>query len=146
MHMQDTDLSTPMLARIRNHMLLAVVGIAAGLAIIALGRVLGAAVFGAAIPGWWVALSFVVGMLTIPAVGLSAAFRFLRCPGCQGLVVFQVNAQASPFAARYSRQCRHCGKTIFDGRFTRRMRVAQGIIFFGTILFFGGLTVLSGGH
>jgi hypothetical protein len=144
--MDDTDLSTPMLARIRNHMLLAITGFAVGIAVIALGRVLGGVLFGAAIPGWWVGLSFVLGALTIPVIGIGSAFRILRCPGCNGLVAFQVNGQASPFAARYSRQCRHCGKTIFDGRLTRRMRIVQVVVFFGTILFFGGLSVMRGGH
>ncbi len=144
--MDDTDLTGVMLARIRKHMIVAVSGLVAGIAVIVVGRLLGGAVFGAEVPGWWRGLSFAVGIATIPVIGFWSTFEFLRCPSCNGLVVFQVNAQASPLARRYSKECRHCGKTIFDDRFSRRFRVVQMAVFFGTILFFGGLALLRMGQ
>lgn len=141
--MEDTDLSSPMLARIQTHMLVAVLGVVAGIAILVGGGLIGHALFGADAPGWFRTATFVVGFLMIPVVGFGSTFKLLRCPGCDGLVAFQVSAQASLFPGRYGNQCRHCGKTIFDGRFTRRMRIVQVAIFFGTILFFGSLTLLD---
>jgi hypothetical protein len=141
-----TDLSTAMLARIRNHMLVALLGIGVGIGVLATGRVVGDLVFGSTIPGWWRGLSFLVGIGMIPLVGISATVRYLRCPGCNGFVGFQVSGQASFVADRYSKQCRHCGKTIFDGRFTRRMRILQVCVFFGTILFFTAMAVMKRGR
>jgi hypothetical protein len=134
--MNDTDLSTAMLGRIGRHVMMLPLALGAAIGVLALGRVLGGALFGAVVPGGWVALSFVSAGLAIPVIYLGTAYRMLRCPACNGFVGWQVNAQATLFAHRYSRRCRHCGRTIFDDRYTRRARIAQGALGVGTFLFF----------
>lgn len=140
--MDDTNLSSAMLARIGRHVAVTILGFVGGIGLMVLGAVVGHAVFGDATPSWFRAATLAIGVLFIPVVGIGAAFRMLRCPGCNGHVAMQVSGQAAVFG-NPSCQCRHCGKTIFDDRYRRRVRIMQVVVFFTTLIVFGSAAIFS---
>lgn len=122
------DLITAMRGRFRKHMLTAFGGIF-GCIVIAI--LIGAATrlaFGPDQPGWTLALP-ALGILAIPVIGISSAFRNLRCPACDGIVIYQLSWKFSLFGSRASNECRHCGKTIFDGQITQSFRKVFVVMF-----------------
>jgi len=137
-----------MRSRIRRHMLTSFLGAIGALVVaVLIGGVLHAV--GGDAP--WVArasgFAALGTILLIPVLGWISTFRNLRCPSCNGLVVWQVSTKYSAFGALASNQCRHCGVTIFAPSTTRRFFLVIGLMAIGfglTAAIFGAM--LSAGR
>lgn len=115
----ESSLEREMRVRARRHLLTSLGGFVLAIAMLALLGSLNAWLLGGRLP---LAFGAAVSILLIPAVGFTSTFRNLRCPACEGLVAFQVSANASIFGAAARKTCRHCGKTIFGDSFSRGSR------------------------
>jgi hypothetical protein len=137
--MESSDLVGKMLQRVGSHVLSGVVGIAGAVALVAIGRAVGTSAFGADVPAWLKGTTLLAAVGTFLVAWFGGAYRYLRCPSCNGLVAWQVNQQASPVARRYDRKCRHCGATIFDDRLTRRVQLTLVACVVGTVAVLGAV-------
>jgi hypothetical protein len=128
-----------MRARVRRHMLTAFAGIAAGIFTMVVGGGLAHAVMQASLVAPVTMVVTIGGLVMIPVIGITSAFRNLRCPACNGLVVRQVNYKFSAFGSFARNECRHCGVTIFaPGGSLRFIVLVAGavLVFAGGILSF----------
>lgn len=129
-------LERQMLSRVRTHMLISIAGIVAGVVCMGVVHSIGTRLFGARPPGAFV-LAYVPCVLLMPVIGWFSSVRNLRCPNCDGSVVWQTSANASAFAAMSQKTCRHCGKQIFGRTAQRQWRRTFVLVFVFTILLFG---------
>lgn len=114
-----TPVEAEMIRRVRRHMLTSIGGIL--LTVVVAGVAGGIARSAALAPAVGGLLVF-GAMLLIPIIGFTSTFRNLRCPKCNGLVVFQVSAQYSWFGRFAPKTCRHCGEKIFADDIPQRFR------------------------
>jgi hypothetical protein len=125
-----------MRSRVRRHMLTAFAGIALGIVTMVAGGAVVHLVVPASAAGIATAVVSLAGIAMIPIIGITSAFRNLRCPSCNGLVAMQVSNKFSAFGSFARNDCKHCGVQIFAAGGTRRFLVLVAI---AVLVFFGGI-------
>lgn len=134
------DLELSMATRVRRHMLTSLGGIVLALVLMAVAGVAANTIFGDVLPPW-VRVFPLFGIAMIPAIGFYSTYRNLRCPACEGSVVWQVSWNYSLFSSSASKNCPHCGKKIFGDLIARRFRrmmfvmmaIGMGLGIFGAV-------------
>lgn len=119
--MEETSLETEMKRRVRRHLLMSGGGFLLAIALMVVAGAAAKTIFGASPPAF-VRLIPIGGILLVPAIGFWSTFKNLRCPACEGSVIFQASAQYSMFGAAVSKSCSHCGEKIFADDIPRRFR------------------------
>ena len=140
--MQDNELATQMLSRVRRHLIISYSGVLCAVGSIAAAAVVGRAIFDNDVPKWFRPVVVITGLAMIPTIGFWSTFKMLRCPSCNGLVGWQTNNQLALFSRHKGKECRHCGKTIFDDRVFTDFKIQAAVIVVLTLVFFFGLAVL----
>lgn len=122
-----TELETQMQRRVRRHMLTAFGGFFVAIALLVVAGALSRAAGGAP----WTRVFALLPILAIPVIGFASTWKNLRCPACEGTVIFQASANYSLFYATAPKTCRRCGAKIFADdagrRFMRGLVVAFAI-------------------
>ena len=114
-----TPFESEMIRRVRQHMVTSICGI---LMTVVLAGLAGGFARTASLPPGVGGLLVFGALLLIPIIGFTSTFRNLRCPKCNGGVVFQVSAQYSWFGRFAPKTCRHCGEKIFADDIPQRFR------------------------
>jgi hypothetical protein len=104
--------------RVRRHLVLATLAITTGCAAFGFALYLGSTGTAGMLP----AVLATIGVTVAPMIGLWSTYRNLRCPQCNGFVVYEVSANTSLVGPRPTR-CHHCKTPIF-GEPTRKTRFA----------------------
>jgi hypothetical protein len=102
--------------RVRRHLVLASLAVATGCAAFGFALYLGSTGTAGVLP----AVLATVGVTVAPMIGLWSTYRNLRCPSCNGFVVYEVSANTSLIGPRPAK-CHHCKTPIF-GEPTRKTR------------------------
>jgi len=131
----NLELELAMLRRVRRHLLISVLGIIGGIACLFLVHWAGVLLFHAEPPRAYL-LAYLPCFLLIPVIGLISAHVNVRCPSCNGSVVWQTSANASRFASMAQKNCLHCGKPIFGSVTQRSWRRTFITVFVLTVLLF----------
>lgn len=116
-----TELEIKMRSRVRRHFLtvFGAVGLAALVPVIV--TALAAALSGGR-PPEALLLLFPIAFVAVPIAGIVSTVRNLRCPACEGSVVWVAAWNQSLFAGGATRNCPHCRAQLFPDDQGRRMR------------------------
>ena len=87
------------------------------------------------------ALAFGIGACIVAGVGGGialgwwSAWKYLRCPACDGWIAFYLSAKMSLFSSAYSDECPRCGVTLFGPRSARRrLWIVAAAVLIGALL------------
>jgi hypothetical protein len=133
-----TELETSMAGRVRRHFVtvFGTVAVAVGAPILLVGA---AAALSGGRPPEWLLLLFPLAFLAVPVAGFVSTSRNLRCPGCEGSVVWLAARNQSLFADAAEKTCPHCQKQIFPSDQGLRLRPR-----FAVLMGLGALLALAG--
>ena len=109
----DLDLVLKLQRRTRLHLLLTLGGVI--VAFFVMAAITGVVRASGVAPGF-VEFAPLLVVLLIPVIGFWSTFRFLRCPGCEHLVVREVSWHYSALSRWGPKTCPGCGKTLFSTR------------------------------
>ncbi|MBN8615834.1 MAG: hypothetical protein J0L92_34895 [Deltaproteobacteria bacterium] len=136
-----TELETKMRGRVRTHLatVLATVALAVLVPVVVTAV---AAVLSGGRPPEALLLLFPISFLAVPIAGIVSTARNLRCPACEGSVVWVAAWNQSLFAGSAARSCPHCSAQIFPSDQGRRIRPRLLVLFgAGVLLALGGALI-----
>jgi hypothetical protein len=116
-----TENETKMRARVRTHLATVFATVALAVLVPMVVTAL-AAVLSGGRPPEALLLLFPISFLAVPIAGALSTVRNLRCPACEGSVVWVAAWNQSLFAAGAARTCPHCRAQIFPSDQGRRPR------------------------